>query len=98
MVGRIGNKNGKEIIVRHAEIFRSKAKKFKNEFNKAINTAILAAFGFLVALVWKDVITEWVDKVAAYSPLQGKIISALMITLICVLGILAISKFLPFED
>ena len=84
------------------EILRQKARehtrKFKNEFNKAINTAILAAFGFLVALVWKDVITEGVDKLAAYSPLQGKIISALIITLICVFGILFIAKLLPYEN
>lgn len=84
----------KEVIKQRAH---ESARKLKNEFNKAINTAILAAFGFLIALVWKDVITEIVDKLAEYSPVSGKIISALIITFICVLGIIVVSKVFRFE-
>ena len=85
----------KEIIRNKA---RESAKHIKNEFNKAVNTAILAAFGFLVALVWKDVITEFVDKLASLSPVQGKIISAGIITIICVFGIIIITRLFPYEE
>ena len=51
----------------------------------------MAAFGFLIALVWKDVITEWVNNLSSKSPVQG-LISALMTTLICVVGIMIVTK------
>jgi len=100
------NKKEKELDKKEKELTRKEkifqktkksAKKFKNEFNKSINTAILAAFGFLVALVWKDVITEAVNKLTAFSPVQGKLLSAIIITLVCVMGIMIIAKLLPYE-
>jgi hypothetical protein len=68
------------------------AKRFNKEFKNAVNTAIMAAFGFLIALVWKDVITEFVDKISNKSPVQGKLFSALIVTLICVVGIIISTK------
>ncbi len=76
---------------------KTQVSRFKEEFNKSINTAIVAAFGFLVALVWRDVITEWVDKLTALSPLQGKLISAMLVTLIATLGILIVSAIFSKE-
>lgn len=73
---------------------RARARRFRNELKKALSTAILAAFGFLMALVWRDVITEWVDKISEVSPIQGKLISALIVTIISVAGIMIITKFL----
>jgi len=85
----------KEVQTRK-EILREKAKaskeKFNKEFRNSLVTAITAAFGFLIALVWRDVITEYVNLVTAISPVQSQLISALIVTLIGVLGILAISK------
>ena len=74
------------------ERIKSSARKFKLEFKKSINTAIVAAFGFLMALVWKDVITGYVIKLEEISPLKGQLISAIIITIISVFGILMISK------
>jgi hypothetical protein len=74
------------------------AKEFNREFKREMNTAIMAAFGFLIALVWKDVITEFVDKISRQSPIQGKFFSALIVTLICVLGILILSKLLKEKE
>ena len=51
-------------------------KKFRSELKKAINTAIVAAFGFIIALSWKEVITEYVDTITKMSPIQGKLIQA----------------------
>lgn len=76
------------------EIAKKSIKDFNKELRKALNTAIIAAFGFLMALVWRDVITGWVEKISGASPVQGKLISALLTTIICVLGILIVTKFL----
>jgi hypothetical protein len=70
---------------------------FNRELKKAMNTAIMAAFGFLIALVWRDVITEFVNEISSQSPLQGKLFSAILTTLICVLGILILTKLLSEE-
>ncbi|MBU2053322.1 MAG: DUF5654 family protein [Nanoarchaeota archaeon] len=98
------NKNltRKERIKQRAKASREKLKKsreeFSKEFRKAINTAIVAAFGFLMALVWRDVITEYVDKISAVSPVKGKLISALIVTFVSVIGILVISRLFSVEE
>jgi hypothetical protein len=85
-----------------AELLHEKAKKsvhnFKREFKKEMNTAIIAAFGFLIALVWKDVITNFVNNVSEKSPLHGALVSALAVTIICVLGIMLVSRILKDKE
>lgn len=77
---------------------KASAKKFKLETSNAMNTAMIAAFGFLIALVWRDVITEAVNKVAEQSPVGGALISAAIVTLISVLGIIIVTKFFPKKE
>lgn len=77
---------------------KESAKKLKQETKKAINTAIVAAFGFLMALAWRDVITEYINATGIVTPTQGKLISALVITFISVLGILIVTKMLSIEE
>ena len=72
-------------------------KKFRYEVIKSLVTAIVAAFGFLIALVWRDVITEYMDVISSASPVKGKFISAIIITIISVFGILIITRFIPSE-
>lgn len=74
------------------------AKGFKIELKKAMNTAVLAAFGFLIALVWKDVITELVNKISEQSPVSGKLFSAVLITIICVFGIMIFTRILRDKE
>lgn len=74
------------------------AKRFNREFKKEMNTAIMAAFGFLIALVWKDVITGFVNKLSEKSPFQGVLVSALIVTVICVLGIMLFSRILRNKE
>jgi len=80
------------------EKVKESARKFKLETKKSINTAIVAALGFLIALVWRDVITEWVNELTAMSPVQGKLISALIITMVCVVGILIVTRLMRVEE
>ena len=95
-------KEKKEVKKSRIQTAKEKAKaqavKLKKEVKKAMSAAILAAFGFLMALVWRDVITEWVNKISEQSPVQGKLISALIVTLICVLGILIFTRLLREKE
>lgn len=56
-------------------------------------TAIIAALGFLIALSWRDVLVEWVAKFSETSPFRNKFISASVMTVISVIGILVISRW-----
>ncbi len=67
------------------------------ETRRALSTAVLAAFAFLMALSWREYINEWVESAVAISPVQGSLISALMVTLISVVGILIVTKFLQVK-
>ena len=84
----------REHVRRAHERARAASRRFNSELRKALFTAFIAAFGFLIALVWRDVIQEYVNAVVALSPVQGQLISAITITLIAVLGILIATRFL----
>jgi len=90
--------NKKEPELTRRQKLKIKAKsstlKFKRELKKSATTAIVAAFGFLIALAWRDVITEYVNKITSISPIQGKLISAIIITIIAVIGMLIITSSL----
>ncbi|MCK4647823.1 hypothetical protein KAT24_02750 [Candidatus Pacearchaeota archaeon] len=77
---------------------KATAKKLKLELKKSINTAIAAAFGFLIALSWRDVITGYVSKIENLSPLKGGLISAIIITVISVIGILIVTKIFAVNE
>lgn len=68
-------------------------KKFRIELKRSMVTAIIAALGFLIALSWRDVLVEWVTKFSETSPFRNKFLSASIITVIAVVGILVISKW-----
>ncbi len=71
---------------------KESALKFKRELKKSIATALVAALGFLIALSWRDVITSWMEKISSFSPIKGNLVSAILVTIISVVGILIISK------
>lgn len=73
-------------------------KKVKQEIRKNISNAILAAFGFMIALVWRDVVKGGVERLITYSNLNGDgymftLITAVVTTLICVIGIIYFSRW-----
>ena len=73
---------------------KNSALRFKKDINKALLTALVAAFGFLIALSWKEVIKEYVAQLTSFSPIQGRLIEAVIVTIIAVLGILIVTYFL----
>lgn len=79
------------------------ALKFKSEVKKNILTAILAAFGFIIALVWRDAIQAGVNEMIDRVGIKGtgyiyQITIAVAITIICVIGILFFSRLKGEED
>ena len=68
------------------------AKKFNLELKKSVSAAVVVAFGLITALAWKDVIEEHLTRITSLSPVQGKTISALIITIISVIAITLITK------
>jgi hypothetical protein len=71
---------------------------FKTELKKALFTAVIAAFGFLIALEWREVIQKYVDSIVGSSPVQGQFIGAVVVTLIAVVGIIIATKFLKVDE
>lgn len=70
------------------------AVEFNNEIKKALNTALIAAFGFIIALAWRDLINEYLKELTAISPLQGQLYTAIIITFVSVIGIILVTRFI----
>ena len=95
------NKNHKKHVSRAIQA----AKNLKQEAKKHISTAILSAFAIIIALAWKDVISGFVNsvverlKVISGAEAAAKIAAvynlyiALVITVVCVIGMILISRW-----
>lgn len=71
---------------------------FGIEFKQQTAAAIIAAFGFLIALAWKDLIVKIVEQFTAANlleqhPYLADLVSAFIVTAISVVGIVIISKW-----
>lgn len=70
---------------------------FKQEMRANVVTAVTAAFGFLIALVWRDFIVQVINKnMARFGLSQETIImqfyAAVIVTIVSVIGIMLLSK------
>ncbi len=70
-----------------------------SEIKSTMAVAIAGAFGFIIALIWRDVIIGMLNMVITMDKFQDAagaaiaVVVAIVITLICVLGIIYISKW-----
>jgi len=76
--------------------------KFSQEFKKQATIAIMAAFGFLIALVWRDLIQQNSEQLLTFFGLEkgslfNDFLIAIIITAIAIIGITIISAFKPSE-
>ena len=76
----------------------NQAKAIKNEYKKQVSTAITTAFGLVIALVWKDVVTALIPSIATPSflekfPLLISVYSAGIVTVLAVIGIILMSNW-----
>ncbi|MBW2993062.1 hypothetical protein KY317_00635 [Candidatus Woesearchaeota archaeon] len=71
---------------------------FLSAVRKNTAIAIMAAFAFIIALVWRDAIQEGINSItrALNIPQDGYIfhlLAAIIVTIVCVIGILIFSKW-----
>lgn len=79
-----------------------KLSKLHKEFKHQTATAIIAALGLLIALVWKDLITKIMEHITTPSlliryPYLAELYTVLIVTGVSVLGILLISNWIKKE-
>ena len=63
-----------------------------HEIRKIESTALITAFGIVIALAWQEVISQYASEIVALSPIQGLLISAILVTIVGVIGILIITS------
>ena len=76
----------------------TKVAAFEQKVKKNMATALLAAFAFVMALVWRDAIQSFIADLLSYFNItevssKYNLITALLTTIICVLGIIYFSKW-----
>ena len=100
MYKKIDNiKSKDEICINNLREARDKMVKL-SEVKISVSTAIAAAFGFIIALIWKEIIVGLfalagltINDITDVTGAVIAIISGIIITLVCVFGILYISKW-----
>ena len=73
-------------------------KELKNETKKHVVTAIVAAFGFIIALVWRDAIKEFINTLVINFSINGSpglitFYTAIITTIIAAVGIVLITRW-----
>jgi hypothetical protein len=77
---------------------KSSVNKFNKELKKSLLTALVAAFAFILGLSWRDLIIQYVNNIISLSSIQSKLIEVIIVTLICVLGIIIVTKLLKDKE
>lgn len=79
---------------------------FKKEFFKQLTTFITGAFAFVAALLWRDAIRSFLERyenyIQSFFPIKEawiiKFYTAFAVSVIAVLAIILVSKFLKVEE
>ena len=93
----------KQAAKKHITTIKSTGSKLKSEVKKNVLKATLAAFAFVIALVWRDAIRSGVDEIIKRVGMEGtgyiyQITMALIVTAVCVVGIMVASRVKGKED
>ena len=70
---------------------------FQKEFRNQTTTAILTAFAFIIALAWRDFISDSINQITTTLGVSEKFylykfLIAITITIIAILGIMIVTK------
>lgn len=76
----------------------SKTSFIHTKFREHTSTAMIAAFSFLIAIAWKDLIVKVVNEYVKPSLLEShpyisELITAFVVTIVAILGITIVSKW-----
>jgi len=80
-----------------------RSKHLSSKFREHASTAIIAAFSFLIALAWKDLIVKFVNEKIKVSsvekyPYIAELSSALIITVFAIIGIMFVARWVKKEE
>jgi hypothetical protein len=86
---------GEQMVIKKA---KEHAARIKLEFRRNAVKAILAALAFVIALVWRDAIRKTIDSIVERMGIPEtayayEFIIAAVLTVICVIGIMIVSKY-----
>ncbi|MFA7708141.1 MAG: DUF5654 family protein [Candidatus Pacearchaeota archaeon] len=87
-----------EEIKKLRENIKNRASALKDEYKKQVSIAIITAFGLVIALVWKDVVTALLPSITAPGflekyPFFASLYTAMIITIVAVLGIILMTNW-----
>ena len=88
------------MIRKRIERLKETSGELREEISNNIVAGVTAAFGLVIALTWKDVVTEGVNFLIARTGLSQKeafgfrIVTAIIITFVSVVGITLIARFM----
>ena len=93
----------KKIAKQTTQIAKQAVKNLGNETKQHAVTAIVAAFGFIIALVWKDAIKGYVDFIITKLSISGAsyvitFYTAIVTTIIAVIGIVIVTRWHPKDS
>jgi hypothetical protein len=87
---------------RIVQVTRPVINTYRTELKKQIITGITAAFAFLIALSWRDPISEFVNTIIDDLGLKGgllfKFLSAIVVTLIAAIILVIVSKWASRDE
>ena len=91
-------KEQKNLTKKAVQTTKQIAKNLRSETQQHAVTAIIAAFGFIIALVWKDAIKEYVNIFVTKFSVSGPsalitFYTAMITTIIAVIGIVIITRW-----
>ncbi len=94
MMKKLKQKRKEKALVKAEQKALAIAKRIRHR----ISLAIAAGFGFVIALTWNDAIREGVNKIMTNLGLTGsayiyKILTAVIVTIIGVIGIILVSDW-----
>lgn len=88
----------KKLTLSAIHLAKQAARTFTSETKKQVVTALVAAFGFLIALVWRDAISAYVKNLvdtssAITNPNLALLYTAIITTIIAVIGIILVNRW-----
>ncbi len=93
-------------LLRKRVNLKDKFSNFEKEFKKRMMNFLTAGFSFVAALLWRDAISTYLEKyqnlIKDMMPIKEawfvQLATALLVTIVAVLSIMAISRFFRIED
>jgi len=93
-VEKLDNENRKLNLKLAQEKAKKGVSEFRDEFNKTLATALVAAFGLVIGLSWNELIKAYFSSLNYLETIHSNLLQTLLVTLIGVIAIMIVTKIL----